>query len=235
MRERWIDTALIAALIVIAGVVVLTLFGAGGLQGTGTPSVEVSPQPEALTVEPVRIEPAQPTPTSQSETLESDSVPVVPLDNASRTNSTESAEPSLTDSSNDSAINAITPNTTPEPSEAATTLETTVQETATETLPTTEGSVDLERVGFSYVTGGVGSCNVVLEPWRHVAVSLDLRETYPCGSEITLVLNEEVAGRGFVRAVVGDSIRNAERTVNIYVGQDEPALQYGVNDGTLSQ
>ncbi len=106
------------------------------------------------------------------------------------------------------------------------------EETPRQPLP--EGAIDLERVGFSYVTGGVGSCNIVLEPWQHVAVSLDLREKYPCGSEITIELNEEVGGKKTFTAVVGDSIRNAERTVNVYVGTDEPALEYGVRDGVLN-
>ena len=107
--------------------------------------------------------------------------------------------------------------------------------TPSASTPLPEGEIDLERVGFSFVTGGTGSCNIVLEPWQHVAVSLDLREQYPCGSEVTITLNEEVAGRTSFRAIVADSIRNAERTVNVYVGTDEPALEYGIKDGSLSQ
>jgi hypothetical protein len=201
MRDRWVDIALIAALVLIAGTIVYTLFGR-----PLTPRVESGATP--VTVEPVDIEPVEPA-TSETPVAE-DIVPIDPTQNE--------------------------PETSAQPQEAniATTEEGAEPEVETPRAPLPEGAVDLERVGFSYVTGGVGSCNIVLEPWQHVAVSLDLREKYPCGSEITIELDEEVAGRTSFKAIVGDSIRNAERTVNVYVGTDEPALEYGVRDGVLN-
>lgn len=101
--------------------------------------------------------------------------------------------------------------------------------------PIVEGEpVALERVGFSFTTGGPGACGVVLEPWEHVAVSRDLLAIYGCGAEVTIDLADEVAGRTEVSLVVADTMNEAfTRTANIYVAPDEPAIEYGVTDGTL--
>ncbi len=202
MRDRFVDIALISALVLIAGTIVYTLFGrppSPRVESGATPQVEVEPiAPETSTPE-----------TSSSELPANGIIPITP-DQQEAAPQTQTAE--------------------------AVTLEPEVVETEAETprAPLPEGAIDLERVGFSFVTGGVGSCNIVLEPWQHVAVSLDLREIYPCGTEITIELTEEVGGRTSFTAVVGDSIRNAERTVNVYVGTDEPALEYGIKDGILN-
>jgi hypothetical protein len=205
MRDRWVDIALISALVLIAGTIVYTLFGRPSL-----PKVESGATP--VNVEPANIEPVEP---ETPDTVTAPADGIVPI------------EPDQQDI-------ATQPQQTQEAEIATTGPE--VAEPAEETprAPLAEGAIDLERVGFSFVTGGVGSCNIVLEPWQHVAVSLDLKEKYPCGTEITIELNEEVAGRTSFKAIVGDSIRNAERTVNVYVGQDEPALEYGIKDGTLN-
>ena len=102
-------------------------------------------------------------------------------------------------------------------------------------VPVIEGEpVDLQRVGFSFVTGGAGACGVTLEPWEHVAVSRDLLAVYGCGAEITIQLADEVAGRSEATLTVGDTMNEQfTRTANIYVGEDEPALEYGVTAGTL--
>jgi hypothetical protein len=204
MRERYVDIALISALVLIAATIVYTLFvpSRPRVQAGTAPRVKVEEavQPETPDVTPsVDVEPVAPSDTPDA--------PSEPID-----------EIQAQDPAPETVLN-----TDPAPEEA------------TLPAPLPEGTIDLERVGFSYVTGGVGSCNIVLEPWQHVAVSLDLREKYPCGSEITITLDEEVAGRTSFKAIVGDSLRNAERTVNVYVGQDEPALEYGIRDGSLSQ
>jgi 3D (Asp-Asp-Asp) domain-containing protein len=94
-----------------------------------------------------------------------------------------------------------------------------------------EGEIALNRVGFSFA-GVVGACNVELEPWTHVAVSRDLLAEYPCGTRVRITLPEEVAGRTSFEGVVGDTMNPVhERTVNVYVGQDEPAFQYGILEG----
>jgi hypothetical protein len=108
------------------------------------------------------------------------------------------------------------------------------QAEATEPEPVPPGAVRLERVGFSFVTGGAGACGIVLEPWRHVAVSRELLAAYGCGAEVAITLDDEKGGRSQFQAVVGDTMNPSfSRTVNIYVGEDEPALEYGVTSGTL--
>ena len=102
--------------------------------------------------------------------------------------------------------------------------------------PLPAGAVPLERVGFSYVTGGAGACGIVLEAWTHVAVSRDILAELPCGTRVTLRLDEAIDGRDAVEAVVGDTMNPSfARTVNIYVGEDEPALEYGITAGTLER
>lgn len=97
-----------------------------------------------------------------------------------------------------------------------------------------EPSQPLDRIAFSYVTGGVGACGVVLEPWRHVAVSRDLLDEHGCGATVTLTLDDEVAGRRRVQVRIGDTMNPVhERTVNIYVGRHEAAASYGVTSGSL--
>lgn len=97
-------------------------------------------------------------------------------------------------------------------------------------------SVPLERIGFAYATGSEGACGVPLTAWGYVAVSRDLLADYPCGSAVTLTLDDEIAGRRVVTAQVGDTMgAEIAATVNIFVGEDEPALEYGVTRGTLSQ
>jgi hypothetical protein len=199
MKERYVDIALIAALVLIAGTIVYTLFG------TSRPRVEAANTPQAGVENTEGVEPV--TPDNTNETTTEDVLPVVPSGDEAPANEAETEG------------TPATLENTPETQEASS--------------PLPEGAVDLERVGFSFVTGGAGACNIVLEPWQHIAVSSDLRAIYPCGTEVTITLDEEVAGRTSFRAIVADGIRNAERTVNIYVGQDEPALEYGLKDGTL--
>lgn len=94
--------------------------------------------------------------------------------------------------------------------------------------------VPLERVGFSFTTGGAGACGITLEPWDHIAVSRDLLAVYGCGTEVTLELADETAGRTEVTVTVADTMNpQFTRTVNVYVDPEEPALQYGITDGVL--
>ena len=96
------------------------------------------------------------------------------------------------------------------------------------------GEVELESVGFSFVTGGAGACGVVLEPWEHVAVSRDILADLGCGAEVHVTLDDETGGRNSFTAVIGDTMNPSHSmTVNVYVGEDEPALEYGRTSGTL--
>ncbi len=219
MKDRWVDIALISALVLIAGTIVFTLFGrpaAPRIEAGATP-IEVAPleaeTPEVASEEILPVEPVQNELDLQPETVQEQ-----PQDTQEAESTPLEAEAVEAEAVEPGAV---------EPGAVA-------LQDDTPATPLPEGAVDLERVGFSFVTGGVGSCNIVLEPWQHVAVSLDLKEKYPCGTEITITLDEEVAGKTSFKAVVGDSLRNAERTVNVYVGQDEPALEYGIKDGVLN-
>ena len=111
--------------------------------------------------------------------------------------------------------------------------ETPPETTSSQTLA---AGVAVERVGFAYATGSEGACGVPLTAWNFVAVSRDLLEVYPCGSAVTLTFADEVAGRSSVTAQVGDTMgAEITDTVNVFVGEDEPALEYGVTSGTLAQ
>lgn len=97
------------------------------------------------------------------------------------------------------------------------------------------GEMALETIGFSWVTGGAGACGVVLEPWEHVAVSRELLAELGCGATLTVHLDDPVAGRSSVTATVADTMNPVHNmTVNIYVGQNEPALEYGRNSGAIT-
>jgi 3D (Asp-Asp-Asp) domain-containing protein len=209
MRERWIDVALMLGLFFVAGIIVWTLFGAP------TPQIQSASTPQQITPpsEPNTITPIAPDSTTVSP---EGIIPIQP------------DEPQI-----DTAIEAETP-TVPEVLEPPT-EEIPVEETVeTPTIPLPEGAFELNRIGFSFVTGGPGACGVILESWKHVAVSRDILAKYPCGSTLTIKLDKSVAGRNSFTAIVGDTMNPAhDLTVNVYVGTDEPALQYGVRDGAL--
>lgn len=105
---------------------------------------------------------------------------------------------------------------------------------ASEAGPPPDGEVALERIGFSFVTGGAGACGVTLEPWEHVAVSRELLDAYGCGAEITVTMAEPIGDRTTFQATVADTMNETfSRTVNVYVGEDEPAMAYGLTRGDL--
>ena len=98
-----------------------------------------------------------------------------------------------------------------------------------------EGEVQLEGVGFSFVTGGAGACGVILEPWEHVAVSRDLLADLGCGASVQIELDDEIGGHRTVNATIGDTMNPSHTlTVNVYVGEDEPAFEYGRTGGVLT-
>lgn len=99
---------------------------------------------------------------------------------------------------------------------------------------TASTEVVLDRIGFSYVTGGSGACEVTLDAWLHVAVSRELLRDLGCGARVRIEFDAPVAGRRAVEAIVADTMNASfERTVNVYVAQDEPASEYGLATGRL--
>lgn len=254
MRDRIVDFILLAALIVIAAIIAWTLFGTyfrRDVRPVTTPSpqtndvlnptddtlapppleADTEPQENLGTVQPVDLEDAAtdtqtgtvtalPIDDAEENTLESDVVAGSVVGDVTAAALDEEAEPRVNEENLDETLPQ-------EPLEPAT-------EEAEPSRTLAAGNFDLERIGFSYVTGGPGSCGVVLEPWTHVAVSSDILADYPCGSEVTVTIDETVGGRDSFTAIVGDTMNPSNtQTVNIYVGEDEPALEYGVKTGRL--
>lgn len=216
MRSRLLDVVLIVGLVAVAGGIMWTLFNLGSGPRADAPS---PPSPSA-------VSPATSTPAGSQ---------VTPVDpGGSQVGATDPAGATAT---------AVDPDAAP-PTPAADTG--TAPDDASEAAPAVaapppeprvvpEGSVALERIGYSYVTGGPGACGVVLEAWVHVAVSRDLLATYGCGAEVLVTLDDPAGGRSEVAGVIGDTMNPSfERTVNVYVGEDEDAFAYGLTTGVFA-
>ena len=215
MNQRQLDLALLAGIgVLLALILILALSGAPSAAGDISDPVE-------------RVEDARAAAETDGEMLSTP--PASEVESATDADGAASEEvlsPTPVDEG-EAPETVTTPDATAEQAVAASEAE------AAEVLT---GSVPLERVGFAYATGGEGACGVPLEAWAYVAVSRDLLTEFPCGTAVTLSLEDEIAGRREVTAQVGDTM-GAEivATVNIFVGEDEPALEYGVTSGTLSQ
>lgn len=217
MRSRLLDIALIVGLVVVAGGIMWTLFNLG-----------TSPRP-AATPSPTSPAAGPPAGAGPGPTV---TTPIAPVDPATAATPDPTAEapgaPGAADAPDaagaasdagaaDTGEAAVTPATPPPP------------------RPVPPGTVALERVGFSYVTGGPGACGVVLEAWTHVAVSRDLLAAYGCGAEVRVTLDDPANGRSEVVGVIGDTMNPSfELTVNVYVGEDEDAFAYGLTTGTFT-
>lgn len=206
MRSRLLDLALIVGLVVVAGGIMWTLFNLGSApRGAGTPAAPRAAAPAATT-------PSAPVTT-----------PLAPDAAATPSASTPPAN-ATGDAGTAAGGTESEPAATPEPA---------AEPAPPRVVP--PGTIELERVGFSFVTGGPGACGVVLEAWVHVAVSRDLLATYGCGAEVLVTLDEPAGGRSEVLGVIGDTMNPSfERTVNVYVAEDEPAFQYGLTAGTFA-
>ena len=232
MRTRIVDLALIVALVAVAGGIMWTLFNLGG--SPRPPSTTPAAAPSAPdTAAPT--DQALPSPPGAPEVIIVDPdeapdgsaiVPVSPDDAAGPPGEPAPAAPSA-------------PGTPTEPTEPAQPADPpadpgrTVPAALAEPVPS--GTVSLERVGFSYVTGGAGACGVVLEPWQHVAVSRELLEAYGCGAEVTVTLDDAAGGRESFTATIADTMNpQFSRTANVYVGTDEDAFAYGLTAGSIT-
>lgn len=229
MREKLIDSALLIGLVVVCVVIVVTLFFPGSRRNAQTNNTPTTP------VETGSVETAQ----REAEAGQTD-VPLISSEGEAVTEETVAETEAQTGSELETDVEpdvetAVEAGAATETaSEAGTEAETMpIDPEPTVAQPLPEGAFDLERIGFSFA-GGTGACSVALEPWRHVAVSRDILAEYPCGTEVTIHLDEPVAGHDSFTAVVGDTMNPSNiRTVNIYVAPDEPALEYGVAAGRL--
>ncbi len=209
MTQRQLDRALLAGI----GVLLLIILGLA-LSPAPTAAGDISdPAVRTLQVD------AQPTsqPTSRGSDAEAETTPVAPDDAV--TNDASTVE--------ENAENVSTEAFSGPEQDAAGIVQPPIRPLA---------GVPVARVGFAYATGSEGACGVALTAWNYVAVSRDLLEAYPCGTAVTLSFDDEIAGRSSITAQVGDTMGAAiTDTVNVFVGEDEPALEYGVTSGTLAQ
>jgi hypothetical protein len=226
MRSRLLDVVLIVGLVAVAGGIMWTLFNLGSGPRTDAPSPS----------SPSAVSPARSAPTgSQVTPVDPAGAQALPGDPAGST--AAAVDPA------GSTAAAVDPDAAPPPPGAdggtapdgADANPPAVAAPPPEPRVVPEGSVALERVGFSYVTGGPGACGVVLEAWVHVAVSRDLLATYGCGTEVLVTLDDPAGGRSEVAGVIGDTMNPSfERTVNVYVGEDEDAFAYGLTTGVFA-
>lgn len=207
MRSRLLDVVLIVGLVVVAGGIMWTLFNLGSTsQPTTTPVTPAAPTAGPTGATGPTVTPVSPnTVVTRPAEAETDDEPASP--------GTPVAPPPAGADDAEAAPAAAPP--------------------APRAVP--PGTVALERVGFSFATGGTGACGVPLEPWRHVAVSRDLLAAYGCGAEVTVTLDEPAGDRSELVGVIGDTMNPSfELTVNVYVAEDEPAFQYGLTTGTFT-
>lgn len=213
MRHRIVDAALLLGLVAVAGGIMWTLFNLGG-----SPR-QVQPAPAS----PAAVEPASPAGDGA----------VVPVAPGSQV---EALDPD--DGAPGGAAEPIAPQLGGEPGAEepeAPAVTAPAQVPAAEAPPVPPGTVELTRLGFSFVTGGPGACGVVLEPWTHVAVSRELLAAYGCGARVRITLDDPAGGIEAFEGVVGDTMNpQFSRTVNVYVAEDEPALEYGVTTGSIT-
>jgi len=232
MKEKLFDLVLVMLLILVAFAVGLTLFGPSfqlsdlGRGFGASHSNNKTSQHLATTEQQAMPNANKPTEANNGTEVVSVIVPTVDLPANPNSQNTSQTNSSRNNSNADNVSNA-------EASTSTTNTSTANTPTApAEPLP--DGAIDLQSIGFSYVTGGAGACGVTLKAWRHVAVSRDILAKYPCGSKITINIDKPIAGHSSFKAIVGDTMNKKHtKTVNIYVGKDEPALEYGRQKGSL--
>jgi hypothetical protein len=221
MRYRFLDLGLFVALVVVAGGIMWTLFSLGSPARLANEQVErqmVMPEVTASVDAPAVV--AAPTPIPGLPIEATSPAPVVTVPAATPPADGAVAPPAA------AATPAAAPAATPAAAPAA---------APTPPRPLAAGEVALERVGFSFVTGGPGACGVVLEPWIHVAVSRDLLAAHGCGASVRITLDDPAGNRREAIATIADTMNPSfSRTVNVYVGRDEPAFAYGLTTGTFA-
>lgn len=217
MRSRIVDLALLVGLVAVSGGILWTLFTLGG-----GPRATPTPAPPAANA---GATPATPAGATTAGGASAGARGVVPVDPDAASDAADAPALDATDAAAAEPVDGVPAATgsLADPAPAA----------PPRVLP--EGTLALERVGFSFVTGGPGACGVVLEAWVHVAVSRDLLAAYGCGAEVLVTLDDPAGGRSEVVGVIGDTMNPSfERTVNVYVGTDEDAFAYGLTSGTFA-
>jgi hypothetical protein len=241
MRSRAIDIALLLGLVAVAGAIMWTLFSLGGQRSSPTPATRPPDQTAPVAPgDPARVVPVSPGP---AEDAPADAPADAPPPASPPTAPAIAGDDADDDADEDEADVGEAPVATPaepaEPAEPAPAppgpLAGQPEGGADAAPPVPAGTVDIERIGFSFVTGGPGACGVVLEAWTHVAVSRELLAAYGCGARVRVTLSDAAGERSEFEGVVGDTMNPVfARTLNVYVGEDEPALEYGLTTGTIT-
>ena len=237
MKDRLIDTSLLVALILVAIAIIWTLLGSFGISlnnfsGSARPATEQN-QTESETQNPengiISITPAETTNPSGNDAIPSSDLVQHTTDASGNVLVIDPSEETNTENVDSNSELSV-----PSAAEEEAITEGISVEDSPDIIAVPEGAIELERIGFSYVTGSVGACNITLEPWKHIAVSRDIRETYPCGSELTVRFETPIDGRSSFSGIVADTMNPSKvKTVNVYVETQELALAYGITDGIL--
>lgn len=217
MNDRYVDIVLVIGLLALVAAAVFLLLDERRSYDTQTraaPPEQSQPLPGGTGITPVAPEGSGGSPSDTPATRPNTNIePVLPSTTAPRREATATDDPATDDPATGDPA-------TDDPGDAA-----------SERPIDLEGAIALDRIGFDYARGNVGACNIPLEPWQHVAVSRDLLRDYGCGTRVVVVLPETIGGRDQVVAIVADTMSpSVQRTVNVFVSPDEPALQYGLLD-----
>ena len=218
MNDRYIDIVLVIGLLALVAAAVFLLLDERRSYDTQTraaPPEQSQPAPGSSGITPVAPEGGGgPSAATQAPRPNTNIEPVLPNTTAPRRGATATDNPATDNPATD---NPATSDPTSDP--------------ASDRPTDLEDAIALDQIGFDYARGNVGACNIPLEPWQHVAVSRDLLRDYGCGSQVLVVLPETIGGRDRVVAIVADTMSpSVERTVNVFIAPDEPALQYGLLD-----
>ena len=253
MKQRYIDFALLAGIGVLLIAILVLALSAAPMRGSAADD-PLSPQPNAeangpadqgverstdqaeTQEEAVQEETAQDQPSEEVDDEAEAGVSAVDVTPEEEVNveETENAQADTEAATSDTDVQTgDAEQNTDQAADQTTDQATEETQTETEQTPPTS-NVTLDRVGFAFITAESGACSIPLQPWRQVAVSRDLLAEYGCGTEITVDLADTVDGKDQVTAQIADTMNSSfERTVNIFVGEEEPALEYGVTTGTI--
>lgn len=248
MNQRQVDLALLAGIGVLLVAILVLALSAAPMRGGGAdnppnaeaqanqPAQENQGEPATQDAETAQIEPSEEANNEDAGAEEVTAVDVTSEEANADERIAEEGAQTDTESADENAAQAGE-GTDAEPAAEESTEASDAQ---TDAAPAEEGqappagAVNLNRVGFAFITAETGACSIPLQPWRQVAVSRDLLAEYGCGATITVDLADSVNGNQQVTAQIADTMNPSfERTVNIFVAEEEPALEYGITTGTI--
>ena len=251
MNQRQVDLALLAGIGVLLVAILVLALSAAPMRGGGAdnppnaeaqanqPAQENQVEPATQDGEAAETEPSEEANDEDAGAEEVTAVDVTSEEANAAEGAAEEGAQTNTESTDEDAAQADE-GTDAEPAAEEGAEASNAQTAQTDAAPAEEGqappagAVNLNRVGFAFITAETGACSIPLQPWRQVAVSRDLLAEYGCGATITVDLADTVNGNQQVTAQIADTMNPSfERTVNIFVAEEEPALEYGITTGTI--